>query len=157
MIVSSLLVHPELLGIEEEALSELELDNPDAQLLRGILLDRAADDATSDSEIMASRLERAGLTDAATRLAALVRPGDRWALDPHVDPARLETTLRQAVILHRKAGTLNSELRQAERALVDDETEANFAWLCDVKERLAVIAGADAEAEDPETDESSTL
>ncbi|GJE54144.1 DNA primase [Methylobacterium thuringiense] len=157
MIVSSLLVHPELLGIEEEALSELELDNPDAQLLRGVLLDRAADDTTSDSEIMASRLDRAGLTDAAARLAALVRPGDRWALDPHVDPARLETTLRQAVILHRKAGTLNSELRQAERALVDDETEANFAWLCDVKERLAVIAGADAEAEDPETDESSTL
>ncbi|MCE4223898.1 DNA primase [Methylobacterium sp. C25] len=157
MMVSSLLVHTELLAIEEEDLSELELDNPDAQALRSALLDHVAEGAATGSEVMASRLERSGLTEAAARLAALVRPGDRWALDPHADPARLESTLRQAVILHRKAGTLNSELRQAERALADDPSEANFAWLCDVKERLAVIASADAEAEDPETDENSTL
>ena len=84
-----------------------------------------------------------------------MRPGDRWTLDPHADPVRLEDALRQAVILHRKAGALNSELRQAERALVEEETEANFAWLCDVKERLAVIAGAEAETDLPETTDST--
>ncbi|TXN05782.1 DNA primase, partial [Methylobacterium sp. WL103] len=89
------------------------------------------------------------------RLAARVRPGDRWALDPHADLVKLEDALRQAVILHRKAGALNSELRQAERALVEEETEANFAWLCDVKERLAVIAGAETEADLQDTNDST--
>ncbi len=155
MIVASLLVHPELLGIEEEELAALELENADAKALRAFLLDRAADAAIVDPELMGQHLERAGLTDAAARLAALVRPGDRWTLDPHADAQRLATILRQAVILHRKAGTLNSELRQAERALVEDESEANFAWLCDVKERLAVIAAAEADPEVPGEDDGS--
>ncbi len=75
-------------------------------------------------------------------------------LDPHADPVRLEDALRQAVILHRKAGTLHSELRAAERALADEETDANFAWLRDVKTRLSVVAGAEAEAEATEETES---
>jgi DNA primase len=156
MIILSLVAHPELLGIEEEDLAELELDNPDADALRRLLLDRAADGTPADHDVVASQLQRAGLVEAAERLATLVRPGDRWMLDPHADPQRLETTLRQAVILHRKAGTLNSELRQAERALAEDASEANFAWLCDVKERLAVIADAEADAEVPQTDDNST-
>lgn len=83
-----------------------------------------------------------------------MRPGDRWVLDPHADPVRLEDALRQAVILHRKAGTLHSELRAAERALADEETEANFAWLRDVKTRLSVVAGAEAEADEAQEAES---
>ncbi|WP_336487110.1 DNA primase [Methylobacterium nigriterrae] len=155
MIVASLLAHPELLGLNVEDLAALELEDPDAHALRSFLLDRAADAAEADSSVVGNRLQRAGLEAAAARLAARVRPGDRWALDPHADPLRLEDALRQAVILHRKAGALNSELRQAERALVEEETEANFAWLCDVKERLAVIAGAEAEADLPETTDST--
>jgi len=153
MIVASLLAHPELLGIEEEDLAQLELDNPDAQALRALLLDRAADAGEIGAEIMENRIRRAGLDEAAARLVALVRPGDRWALDPHADPVRLENILRQSVILHTQAGALNTELHQAERALVEDESEANFAWLCDVKERLAVIAAAEAEAETAQADD----
>ena len=155
MIVSSLLVHPELLGIEAEDLSELALDDPDAQALRSLLLDQVADSGQPDAEVLESRLRRAGLEEAAVRLASHVRPGDRWALDPHTDPLRLEDALRQAVILHRKAGALNSELRSAERALVADETEANFAWLCDVKARMAVIAGAEADADPSDSNDGA--
>ncbi|WP_375466183.1 DNA primase [uncultured Methylobacterium sp.] len=153
MIVAGLLVHPERLGLEAEDLAALDLEDPDAIAIRSLLLDRAADAAEPDAQVVGNRLSRAGLDAAAERLAARVRPGDRWALDPHADPVRLEDALRQAVILHRKAGALNSELRQAERALVEEETEANFAWLCAVKERLAVIAGAEAEADLPETND----
>ncbi|WP_026597207.1 DNA primase [Methylobacterium sp. 77] len=155
MIVSSLLAHPELLGIEAEDLAALELDDPDAQALRSLLLDQAADADQPDVEVLESRLRRAGLEAAAARLASHVRPGDRWTLDPHADRMRLEDALRQAVILHRKSGALNSELRSAERALVEDESEANFAWLCDVKERMAVIAGAEADADVPESDDTA--
>ena len=155
MIVASLLTHPELLGAQEEVLAELDLEDPDAAALRSFLLDAAADGEGLDGTVAEARLSRAGLTEAAARLAARVRPGDRWALEPHADRARLEDALAQAVILHRKSGALNSELRQAERALVEEETEANFAWLCDVKERLAVIAGAETEADLPETTDST--
>ncbi|CAO4186432.1 DNA primase [Methylorubrum extorquens] len=147
MIVMSLLAHPELLGIEEEALAALELVNPDARALRTLLLDRAAEAGTPEAELMEARLRRAGLEEAHARLLALVSSGDRWTLDPNADPQRLEQTLHQAVILHRQTGALHSELHQAERALAEDGSEANFAWLCDVQQQLAVIAAAEAEAE----------
>ncbi len=123
--------------------------------MRGALLDLAAEGGASDAALLDARLERAGLTAAAGRVASLVRPGDRWILDPHADPVRLEDALRQAVILHRKAGTLHSELRAAERALAEEETEANFAWLRDVKGRLSVVAGAEGETEAADDGESS--
>ncbi len=145
-IVMSLLAHPELLGIEEEALAALELLNPDASALRTLLLDRAAEAGTPEPELMQARLQRAGLEEAHARLLALVMPSDRWMLDPNADPQRLEQTLHQAVILHRQTGALHSELHQAERALAEDGSEANFAWLCDVQQQLAVIAAAEAEA-----------
>ena len=140
---------------EAEDLAELELGDPDAQALRSLLLDSHADADQPGVEVLESRLKRAGLIEAAARLASHVRPGDRWTLDAHADPVRLEDALRQAVILHRKSGALNSELRLAERALVEDETEANFAWLCDVKARMAVIAGAEADEVVPDADEAS--
>lgn len=155
MIVSSLLIHPELLGLEAEDLAELELSDPDARALRSVLLDHHADGGQAGIEVLESRLSRAGLAEAAARLARHVRPGDRWTLDAHADPVRLEDALRQAVILHRKAGALNSELRLAERAMVEDETEANFAWLCDVKQRMAVVAGAEAGDDVPDTDDAA--
>ncbi|MET7246138.1 DNA primase [Methylobacterium sp. EM32] len=154
LIVAALLVHPELLAREAEELAEVEFEGADARALRGALLDLAAEGGAGDAALLDARLERAGLAAAAGRIAGLVRPGDRWVLDPHADPVRLEDALRQAVILHRKAGTLHSELRAAERALAEEETEANFAWLRDVKTRLSVVAGAEAEAEATEETES---
>ncbi|MGY2052778.1 DNA primase [Methylobacterium sp. JK268] len=148
MIIGILIVHPELLAGEAEDLAGLDLTSAEAQDLRQALLDHAAEGGVGDAASLNARLERAGLAAAAGRIATQVRPGDRWALDPHADLMRLEDALRQAVILHRKAGSLHSELRAAERALAEEDTEANFAWLCDVKERLAVVAAAEAEAED---------
>ena len=54
-------------------------------------------------------------------------------LDPHADPVRLEDALRQAITLHRRARTLHSELRAAERALAEEDNEANLAWLREVQ------------------------
>jgi DNA primase len=46
--------------------------------------------------------------------------------------------------LHRKNRTLNRELKEAERALGDEPSERNFAWLRDVQGRLAAIEGTEA-------------
>ena len=147
-ILSVLSAHPELLHEHAETLSELDLAGRDAKAARGVLLDCAAGGEGGDPAILAARLARAGLGKAAAELAARVGSGDRWALDPHADPLRLTDALRQAFILHRRARTLHSELRAAERALAEEESEANLAWLREVQNQLSSVAGAEADAEE---------
>jgi DNA primase len=145
MILSVLSVHPELLHDYAEALAELDFAGRDAGALRALLLDNAGSEEPADVAVMEARLERAGLKGFVERLAGHVRPGDRWTLDPHADPLRLADALRQAMILHRRARTLHSELRAAERALAEEETEANRAWLWEVQEQLSSADGAEAD------------
>lgn len=145
IILCTVLVHPELLQNHAETLAELELEGKAAQMLRSLLLDGAARGEATDPSVTAARLERAGLKPAAERLTVLVRPGDRWMLDPHADPLRLEDALRQAITLHRRARTLHSELRAAERALAEEDNEANLAWLREVQNQLSSVEGAEAD------------
>ncbi len=49
--------------------------------------------------------------------------------------------------MHPPAGPLNSELKDAERALGEDPSEQNFAWLRDVQGRLSAIDGTEASIE----------
>jgi DNA primase len=46
--------------------------------------------------------------------------------------------------LHRQWHSLIKELKDAELALGQETTEANYSWLQDVKARLAVIDGTEA-------------
>ncbi|NIX76323.1 DNA primase [Microvirga terricola] len=145
MILCAFLAHPELLQRHAETLVELELEGRGAQALRSLLLDSAASGEPADLPVMQARQERAGLTLAAEKLNALVRAGDRWMLDPHADPLRLEDALRQAITLHRRARTLHSELRAAERALAEEDNEANLAWIREVQNQLSSVEGAEAD------------
>jgi DNA primase len=61
---------------------------------------------------------------------------------------RLEDALRQAITLQRRARTLHSELRAAERALSDEDSEANLAWLREIHSQLSSLEGAEADAGD---------
>lgn len=145
MILCTFLAHPELLQHHAETLAELELEGRGAQSLRRLLLDGAASGEAPDPDVMQGRLERAGLVPVAERLTALVRPGDRWMQDRHADSLRLEDALRQAITLHRRARTLHSELRAAERALAEEDNEANLAWLREVQNQLSSVEGAEAD------------
>jgi DNA primase len=51
------------------------------------------------------------------------------------------------VTLHRKSRTLNKELKEAERALGEEPTEENLAWLRDVQSRLSALNGSEASIE----------
>jgi DNA primase len=147
-ILSAFITHPALLNRAAELLADLELSTGHADRIRSVLLDCAADWERLDAEIVASRIERAGLGEATAQLLARVRGRDRWAIDLHIDPIRLEDALRQAIILHRKARTLHRELRTAERALAEDDSETNFAWLCELQGQLSSLEGAEAEMDD---------
>jgi DNA primase len=147
-ILAALVVHPEWLRDHAELLVELDLAGRDAGALRAMLLDCVGSGEPLDPTVIGARLQRANLAEAAERLAARVRPGDRWALEPHADPLRLADALRQAIILHHRARTLHGELRAAERALADEENEANLAWLREVQNQLSSVEGAEADLDD---------
>jgi DNA primase len=148
MILCTFLTHPEILQDHAETLAGLEFEHRASQMVRNLLLDGAASGEPADIGVVQARLERAGLTQSADRLMALVRPGDRWMLDPHADSLRLEDALRQAITLHRRARTLHSELRAAERALAEGDSEASLAWLREVKNQLSSVEGAEADLDD---------
>ena len=65
-------------------------------------------------------------------------------LRPEAAEDQVEQVLRQTLALHRRAGTLNKELKLAEKALAEDFSEQNFARLRDIRENLANLAGAEA-------------
>lgn len=147
-IVAAFVAHPHLLEDHAETLAALELASPEARRLRGFLLDYIAEDNTAEAEYVALSLRRAGLADAYEALHARMVPSLRWILDPHADGLRVEDALRQAIILHRRAHTLHTELKAAARALAEDDSEANLAWMRDVQVQLSSLEGAEADRED---------
>jgi DNA primase len=67
-----------------------------------------------------------------------------WAVDPEAAPEDVLLTWQQLLALHRQWHSLAKELKEAEAALGEDSTEANFGWLTDVKSRLSEIDGTEA-------------
>ena len=89
-------------------------------------------------------LDRTGASELQTRMErAITHKGD-WPVRPDAARDDVIAFWHQIVSLHRKKRTLSRELRDAERALGADPTEANFARLKDVQDRLALLEGTEA-------------
>ncbi|CAH1664234.1 DNA primase [Chelatococcus asaccharovorans] len=144
LIVLTLLAHPELMHRYGEIVTSLDFSNADALRLRACLIDREA--LATDGPDLAGALPQ-DVVLAAERLRAVVRHGDVWAFDRDAELTAVEEMLRQALTLHRRAFTLHSELKAAERALAADESEANLAWLTEVRTELTSLDGAEADRE----------
>jgi DNA primase len=67
-----------------------------------------------------------------------------WPLRPDAAREDVLACWQQIVRLHRKKRTLSKELKEAERALGTDLTEANFARLREVQRELAMLDGTEA-------------
>jgi DNA primase len=155
VIVGTLLAHPEMLGEFAEVIAELDFEDPDTRALLSVLLASAAENERTDAEVLHSRITRAGLAAASERILALARSRDRITLAPHADPVQRADALRQAMILHRQAGALHSELREARQAFENEPTDAGWAWLCEVKARLETVIAAEAETDVPVSSDST--
>jgi DNA primase len=138
-----------------DEIAELEFADPDCRGVVAVILACVADESARDMELLRTRLARSGLADAANRIGSLARSRDRGLLDPQSDPMQRVDALRQAMILHRQAGALHNQLHEALQAFENDQTDAAWAWVCDVKERLAIVLSAESEAELPATGERS--
>jgi DNA primase len=159
LILQAALNHPWLLHDHMEELAEAEFRNADTQKLKSALIDvfahHSAGDFRQDSG-RASEADRAELVAELDRLGfgALLGRIERsittlsvWGAQPQAARDDVLLTWKQLVALHRQWNSLTRELKDAETALGQDNSEANYTRLLDVKARLSSLEGTEARIE----------
>jgi DNA primase len=148
--------HPWLLHDHMEELAEAEFRNPDTQRLKGALIDVFAHHVAGDfahdgghstegdHAALVAELERAGFGETLRRIERSITTLSVWGARPEAAPDDVLLTWRQLVALHRQWHSLSRELKDAELALGQDNSEANYSRLLDVKARLSSLDGTEA-------------
>ncbi len=144
LMLQVILNHPWLLHDHLEELAELEFDHSDTQALKGVLIDLLAHEGPTDRGTLHAELEARGLGALLDRVSRAITTGSVWGVGPEAGPQDVLATWKQLVALHRQWHSLTKELKDAERALGQDSSEASYAWLRDVKARLSDIDGTEA-------------
>ena len=150
LILQSLINHPWLLHDHLEEVAALELAHPEANKLRaGIIAAFAGDHhhgtgPEEASEKMRADLGARGLSQSLQRVEKAITTAAVWGAQAGAAPEDVLSTWRQLVSLHRQWHSLLRELKDAELALGEVASEANYAWLRDVKARLSEVDGTEA-------------
>jgi DNA primase len=144
LILIAVIEHPWLLETHTEEFAEIEFIHPDADQVRRAILEAASGEAVLDPRKMQDTLSARGFDPLISRVRAAITHGSDWPARPGAGEADVAQWWAHIVTLHRKTRTLNRELKDAERALGDDPSEANLAWIRDVQNRLAALEGTEA-------------
>jgi DNA primase len=152
LILQAVINHPWLLHDHLEELAAVELRHSEAAKVKAALIDifahgsahGSADGSTLDADAMLAELGRRGLAEASARIGKAITTSSVWGSRAGAAPDDVVTTWKQLVALHRQRHSLVRELREAEHALGQETTEANYSWLQDVKARLSDLDGTEA-------------
>ena len=150
LILQTLINHPWLLHDRLEEVAALELAHPEAQRLRAAIIaafandHHHADDAAEQSGTAPRRPRSDGINRAIARVERSITTKDVWGAQPGAAAEDVLSTWQQLVALHRQWHSLLRELKDAELALGEEPSDANFAWLQDVKARLSEVDGTEA-------------
>ncbi|TFV30502.1 DNA primase [Bradyrhizobium frederickii] len=150
LILQSLINHPWLLHDHLEEVAALELAHPEAHKLRaGIIAAFANDhhhspDPEEQAEKMRSDLAKGGFSQVLQRVENGITTAAVWGAREGAARDDVLATWHQLVALHRQWHSLLRELKDAELALGEDPSEANLAWLRDVKARIGEVDGTEA-------------
>jgi DNA primase len=148
LILQAALNYPWLLHDHLEELSHLEFRHADAERLKAALIDIAAHSAghgaALDAETLRAELSRRNLSEVMERISAAITTSSVWGARPDAAPEDVLVTWQQLVALHQQWHSLTKELRDAEQALGQDSSEANYLRLRDVKDRLSRMDGTEA-------------
>ena len=160
LILQTALNHPWLLHEHLEELAEAEFRHADTQKLKGALIDVFAHQfaqnfggdglrkdvsqigeaaKSEEAAALAAELTRRGFADLLERIGRTITTRSVWGARSDAGSADVLLTWKQLVALHRQWHSLTRELRDAETALGQDNTEANYARLRDVKARLSSL------------------
>ncbi len=144
LILLGVIEHPWLLETHTEEFAEIELIHPDADQVRRAILEAASGEAVLEPQKLQATLSARGFDPLISRVRAAITHGSDWPAKPGAGEADVAQWWAHIVTLHRKTRTLNKELKDAERALGDDPSEANLAWIRDVQSRFAALEGTEA-------------
>ena len=144
LILQAALNHPWLLHDHLEELSHLEFRHSDAERLKATLIDIAAHAATLDPAALKAELFARNLSGVVERVTAAITTASVWGAREGAAPADVLVTWSQLIGLHRQWHSLLKELKDAEQALGEDASEANYLRLRDVKARLSTMEGTEA-------------
>jgi DNA primase len=144
LILQAALNYPWLLHDHLEELASLEFRHADAERIKSALIDIAAHAAALEPAALKAELATRNLNETVERLAASITTSSVWGARPDAAPEDVLITWQQLVALHRQWHSLTKELKDAEQALGQDASEANYLRLRDVKARLSRIEGTEA-------------
>ena len=144
LILQAALNYPWLLHDHLEEFASLEFRHADAERLKSALVDIAAHAAAADAAAVRAELAGRGLTEAMDRIAGAITTQSVWGARPDAAPEDVLVTWQQLVALHRQWHSLTKELKDAEQALGQDNSQANYLRLRDVKARLSRMDGTEA-------------
>jgi DNA primase len=151
LILQSLINHPWLLHDHLEEVAALEMAHPEANKLRAGIIAAFANDhhhspePSEQSEKMRADLAARGFSQVLQRVELGITTAAVWGARPDAAREDVLSTWHQLVSLHRQWHSLLRELKDAELALGDEASEANLAWLRDIKARLAEVDGTEAQ------------
>src|SRR6516165_5087883 len=156
LILQAALNHPWLLHDRMEELAETEFRHVETKKLKSALIDvvahRFGHDAgaetrpenDADRAELKAELVRLGFADILGRIERSITTPSVWGARPEAAPSDVLLTWKQLLALHRQWHSLTRELKDAELALGQDNSEANYSRLIDVKSRLSTLNGTEA-------------
>ncbi|MGB8400201.1 DNA primase [Bradyrhizobium sp.] len=150
LILQSLINHPWLLHDHLEEVAALEMAHPEANKLRaGIIAAFARDhhqspEPSEQAEKMRADLAAGGFSNILQRVERAITTSAVWGAQAGAAREDVLATWHQLVSLHRQWHSLLRELKDAEQALGEEASEANLAWLRDIKARMAEADGTEA-------------
>ncbi len=160
LILLAAINYPWLLHDHLEELAAAEFRHADTQKLKGALIDvfahHFADDfgqnsgqdpehvGVAERAALAAELGKRGFTELLERISRSITTPSVFGSRPNAGESDVLLTWKQLVALHTQWHSLTRELRDAEAALGQDNTEANYARLRDVKSRLSTLDGTEA-------------
>jgi len=153
LILQAALNHPWLLHDHLEELAAAEFRHADTQKLKAALIDVFAHhfaddfkehDGQAERAALAAELGRRGFVALLGRIELTITTRSVWGARSEAAASDVLLTWKQLITLHRQWHSLTRELKDAETALGQDNTEANYARLRDVKTRLATLEGTEA-------------
>jgi DNA primase len=144
LILQAALNHPWLLHDHLEEFAALEFRHSDAEKIKNALIDIAAHAAALDPAALKAELAARNLSEVMGRIALSITTPSVWGARPEAAPDDVLVTWSQLVALHRQWHSLTKELKDAEQALGQDASEANYLRMRDVKSRLERVEGTEA-------------
>ena len=147
-LIGGLIFHPAI-GLEFfDEVSSLVLQHSDAKALQSIYLDCFAswtgDGDFPDRDYIAEQIEAKEMGASLTRLKQHLAENKLWQLLPEAAFEDARDGWLQSHVLHLKNQTLNSELKAAERALADDDSQENLERLLQIQQELSRSEGIEA-------------